>query len=163
MARHDVNVNLFCQLGGGSSALQHALERDSPPDILRMIATHESLDVDSAIYHGSPVLVWAGSRQNPDLLEHLLGRSDIDVNAANTEGRTALHECLLYGSPASVDRPRRRVLEVLLAHKGVRVDIRDNCGKTPSDIAEEGHRTAEVYERLLSRALGPENTATEIE
>lgn len=72
------------------------------------------------------------SINHPAILKYLLERPDIDLNARDREGQTALHKAVLAGNNEAVR---------LLIEKGADYRVSDTKGKLPLDYAiEQGKR-----------------------
>ena len=111
------------------------------PEIVRVLATHECLDVRSWNYAHNPVLVWAACTKNPQLMKLLLARDDIDVNVTGNWGHTPLLRCIYeYYDHKMLRRYHsnfREVLKLLLSQKDINLDVRDEKGRTPARLARK--------------------------
>jgi ankyrin repeat protein len=91
------------------------------------------------------------------LVEHILLSRDVDVNAKDNDGNTALH--LAVASEIASDEACLRTAEVLLEH-GADPKIKNNKGKTPIDLARrEGRReiVGLLRKAILKRTVSQEN------
>ena len=148
-----------------SEILREALEKATPSnsygyaqsrhevEIVRMLATHENLDIHAEYRHSRgvhfPALIHAAYQGRSQLMEFLLARDDVNVNATDSTGSTALHHCLQSGCWIS-DSGAREVLRLLLSHQGIDVHARDNDGRTPAYYARQrGIRSFYVYKKML--------------
>ena len=116
-------------------------------DVVRVLATHEMLDVSSPLYGDIPVLVWAADNLDPYLVKLLLERNDTDVNIRDTYGHTALHSCFLNGYPQEYPGSLE-IAKLLLAQKDINLHIRNFNMEFPADAAEEVG-CLEIYKQLL--------------
>jgi uncharacterized protein len=73
----------------------------------------------------------AVKRGNSDMVELLYKSRDLDVNAVDYLGRTALHNALLLFK----GNKRSSVVRALMQHSDVKIDIREYQGSTAFDIA----------------------------
>jgi RNA polymerase sigma factor (sigma-70 family) len=99
------------------------------------------------LYTGSPAtavpggtaLTWAAAHNDSQTVKILLDRG-LDVNAADAQGRTALHQAIRWG-PHNVD---------LLLQKGAKVNVKTKSGQTPLMVAAESP-FPEVVKALLDK------------
>ncbi len=80
---------------------------------------------------GRPPMGYSRRLDTPRMLQAVRTALDAgaDVNAANAAGRTAMHGAAAIRSTALIE---------LLAVRGARVDVEDNEGQTPLDLATQG-------------------------
>ena len=81
-------------------------------------------------------------------LQRLLDTADTDVNAVDSDGRTALHQAAVHNSQRSVD--------LLLSHASIDVNAKDKEGQTPLVIA-----AATGHEAICLRLLDDERCAAD--
>lgn len=75
----------------------------------------------------------------------LLAEAGVDINAVNERGQTAVH--------GAVYRAADTIIEYL-AQAGARLDVRDELGRTPQQLAESGfNQVSSVIRRERSAAL----------
>ncbi len=100
-------------------------------------------DVNQLDSHGATPLMVAAANGLPEILTLLLENdADIDLQEVETytvgttdwlAGRTALH-CAVYGARGSENENYLEVVRILIEH-GAALDIEDDDGRTPLDIA----------------------------
>lgn len=130
-----------------------AAARTPDPGILRAIAAAGGDPGMPADDGTTPLMAAVGMVQNearlaPEIesleLVTLLAGMDIDVNAVDRRGRTAMH---------GAARLARNALIEVLAERGARVDVADGRGQTPLDVGTVSRPLHPDTERLL-RSLG---------
>lgn len=82
---------------------------------------------------GCTPLHWAAHGGHLECLKRLLGVENCQLNVQNKLGDTALHSAAWKGHSEAVQ---------MLLEKGSRTDIKNNEGKTPSDLANEPQTAA---------------------
>jgi ankyrin repeat protein len=75
---------------------------------------------------GRSPLSYAARKGHWLVIKHLLGEKEIDVNMADNEGKTALHEVYL-----SWEDTMHQMLKLLLAEPALNINTKDHNGKTP--------------------------------
>ena len=105
------------------------LAADADPHLTAADGTHPL--AAAAGTRGRPPMGYSRHLDTPRMLQALRIALDTgaDVNAANDAGRTALHGAAAIRSTELIE---------LLAEHGARVDMEDNEGRTPLDLATEG-------------------------
>jgi Ankyrin repeats (3 copies)/Ankyrin repeat len=88
---------------------------------------------------GGTALTWAAAHNDAETVKILLDRG-LDVNAADDQGRTALHRAISWG-PHNVGR---------LLEKGAKVNVKTKSGETPLMLAAQA-AFSEVVTALLER------------
>ena len=130
-----------------------AAAREPDPGILRAIAAAGGDPGMPADDGTTPLMAAVGMVQNEARLAPeseslelvtLLAGMDIDVNAVDRRGRTAMH---------GAARLARNTLIEVLAERGARVDVADGRGLTPLDVGTVSRPLHPDTERLL-RSLG---------
>ncbi|KAE8553408.1 hypothetical protein EYB25_004790 [Talaromyces marneffei] len=122
-----------------SWSLCYAAERGKL-EIVRNLIRRGS-DVNQRREDGKPPLACAANRGHHLVVKYLLQQEGIDVNMADNEGRTALHEV------SSAETPSEWVLKLLLAEPQLNINAPDKKGRTPLWYALS-HRNSEVVEWL---------------
>jgi ankyrin repeat protein len=78
------------------------------------------------------ILICAAAANSIEIAEPLLARRDLDVNAADDKGDTALH--------LAAGRGHTRIVELLLARPDIRINVRNQLGWSPLTKASfSGH------------------------
>ena len=93
----------------------------------------ENLDLNARDADGMTALHHAFINEYMQVVEALLSFEDIDVNVRGAKGFTALHHAVLLND---LDRATE-VVERLLEHPKIRVNIRRNDGRTPAQLARD--------------------------
>ena len=104
-----------------------ALHLATTGEVAHALLSHPDTNAN-AISFGSTPLHVAVFSMHSDVVRELLAVRGIDVNLADTGGRTPLHVAAIEHEDASV-------VEALLAVRGVNVNARDERGKTPLQYA----------------------------
>jgi serine/threonine-protein phosphatase 6 regulatory ankyrin repeat subunit B len=95
------------------------------------------------------ILICAAAANGVEIAEPLLERRDLDVNAADDKGDTALH--------VASDRGHTRIVELLLARPDIQINLRNQLGWSPLTKASFGGHV-DVVRRLLARSDAEVNT-----
>jgi len=96
------------------------------------------------------ILICAAAANSIEIAALLLGRRDLDVNAADDKGDTALH--------LAAGRGHTRIVELLLARPDIEINLRNQLGWSPLTKASfSGH--LEIVRRLLARSDADVNVA----
>lgn len=122
-----------------SGPLCYAAERGKLESV-RMLLRRGS-DVNQRREDGKSPLACAANEGHHLVVKYLLRQGGIDINLADNEGRTALHEV------TSSETPSEWVLKLLLAEPELNINALDNQGRTPLWYAIS-HRNSEVVEWL---------------
>ncbi|OCT54188.1 hypothetical protein CLCR_00285 [Cladophialophora carrionii] len=130
---------------------------DPSPSIgaISRVLVDNGFELNGAEISGDPLLLWASKRRQDDLVQLILERCSVDVNARDSEGQTALSLAVISGSlttmkmlldagadanrqgkeggaplsyAASMDREEQASL--LLKVKDINVNVQDNDGAT---------------------------------
>jgi hypothetical protein len=104
-------------------------------DTVNMLLEHGAQANEADEFDETPLTLAAGRYSEDEglpIVRRLLQVPDIDVNAVNNKGRTALHEACYYGS--------RLDTVILLLEHGAKVNVSDSDGKTPLMIAAKRPR-----------------------
>ena len=109
--------------------LKHGIEVRA----LWMLEEDETLDRNARDADGLTALHHAFINEYMQVVEALLSFEDIDVNVRGAKGHTALHHAVLLND---LDRATE-VVERLLEHPKIRVNIRRNDGRTPAQLARD--------------------------
>lgn len=110
-----------------------AAARDGATDLVALLLDHGA-PIEARDHLGRGPLYWAAYQGHRATVELLLDRG-ADLHARDLRGDTALH-----GAAGNVVDPA--VLQLLIA-RGARIDVVDDIGFTPLDVAErEGEREA---------------------
>ncbi len=141
IGRHTANTG-DASLGEGSTALMRAaksgdapmikvlLEGGADPRLTQKDGTTAVMIATSArgqrVYAGTASVGTPATDQDALDAVTLLLSAPVDVNAANANGQTALHNAAARGADAIVK---------LLVEKGARLDAKDRLGRLPIDIA----------------------------
>jgi ankyrin repeat protein len=89
------------------------------------------------------ILICAAAANRIEIAEPLLARRDLDVNAADDKGDTALH--------LAADRGHTRIIELLLARSDIQINARNQLGWSPLTKASfSGH--IDIVRRFLARS-----------
>ena len=92
--------------------------------------------------NGWTILICAAAENRIAIVEQLLRRRGVEVNAADDIQNAALH--------IAAERGHTRVVELLLQHSAIQINLKNHMGWTPlSKAAFAGH--VEVVRRLLAR------------
>lgn len=130
--------------------LGYAASRPCCPDLTRLLLSHRNVDVNQKSSSGKAALLSliefqrraygpASHRFNqpaPATLHVLLEQPEIDVNAKDLDGYTALHLAASYGL--------QQIVRILLERSDVNVNVRTNDGKTPLHVATESDYRSQV-------------------
>ena len=141
LKREDIDVNATYKQG--EEILRWAV--DGQTEILtKMLIKHS--DINAAIIDGGPALVWAAKENCETVVKALLlEQENIDVNAMDKGGWTALHRATLKG--------RIEIVRMLLSHPKIDVSAVDkNSGNTAFHQAVDGG-DAEIVQLLLEKGV----------
>ena len=105
---------------------------------LQMLKQDENLDLNARDADGITALQHAFINEYTRVIEALLWEhfEKLDVNVRDAKGRTALHYAVLLNN---FDRATE-VVERLLEHPKIKVNIRRNDGRTPAQLARDTGR-----------------------
>lgn len=121
----------------GWSPLAWALDRPGYPETVRILIEKGRADVNQRDQtSGRSVLAWAASEGFAQIVNYLLGLTDVDKNATDNDGRSPLSYAAANGMI--------HVIELLLRDGEVRADLRDSKGRAPIDWARMNHHDAIV-------------------
>lgn len=147
-------IDNVVNLGGATPFLLAAQAADLRA--MRLLLDHGA-DPHLATYENTTTLMMAAgigfvegrerTRPESDALAAvaLLTESGVDVNAVNERGQTAVH--------GAVYRAADRVVEYLVK-AGAKLDVRDELGRTPQELAESGfNQVSSVIRREKTAAL----------
>lgn len=122
-----------------SGPLCYAAERGKLESVKMLI--RRGSDVNQRREDGKSPLACAANEGHHLVVKYLLQQGGIDINMADHEGRTALHEV------SSSATPSEWVLKLLLAEPELNINALDNQGRTPLWYAIS-HRNSAVVEWL---------------
>ena len=115
---------------------------NADPGAVRAILNQHNLTATSALNPNGETLlhmIALASKEDVEFLDAFISTDNseeqVDVNVADNQGSTALHNAAITNKPAVVGR--------LLA-SGARSDVTDSENKTPRQLAEEGDYTSIV-------------------
>ena len=123
LIRHGADVDARGTNGWG--ALMVACAKGYVPIVERLLAA--GADADSSDVYGWTPLMRAIYEQRNAVVRELLTESDVDLDAVNDHGSSALHLAAIVG-----DRDIARAL----VNRGADMDLADTDGRTAADIAE---------------------------
>lgn len=144
IARSDIDVNVHGN--GGFTALMIAVETDRT-DIVEMLIARPDIDVnvENPKYGHKTALHYAvlTRYENPVMVNLLLSNHpEINVNARDTQGKTALH----YAAKKSNDEEQVSIVTTLIDNKNIDLNIIDSEGKTACDyLMARWHRDGNKY------------------
>lgn len=147
----DTELNVVLPDGEGNTMLHHIALLHRWPDLLGPLLCHPRIDINVIDKDGSTplMLACAAGTHGKEVLDLLLRREDLNVNAQNKDGTTALHE-------AVKDHPNetKESAEMLLHRPDLALNIKDAMGDTPLLAAVKytvgKHRTV-VIDLLLKQ------------
>lgn len=147
-------IDNVVNLGGATPLLLAAQAADLKA--MRILLDHGA-DARLATYENTTTLMMAAgvgfvegrerTRPERDALAavKLLAEAGVDVNAVNERGQTAVHGAVYRAADSIIEH---------LAHTGARLDVRDELGRTPQQLAETGfNQVSSVIRRERSAAL----------
>jgi len=102
----DIDVNIAN--ANGTTPLHQVCQQPDRLELVRLLIGSNKADINAVTATGQTPLHEASSKGSVDKVQELLKRCDIDVNAADNEGNTALHFAIGQGY--------RRVAELLIGH-----------------------------------------------
>jgi ankyrin repeat protein len=105
--------------------IRHLAIPGSPPEPLRLLVDN-GLEVDGLEINGVPLFLWASRGSRDDLVQLILERGSVDVNATDNEGRTALALAVFYGTLTTTQ---------MLLDAGADVNCQDKVGEAPLSYA----------------------------
>lgn len=115
----------------------------TPKFIEDLRAVGGSLDVKND--QGKTALHMAAEKDDPSLIGLLLNNDFENVNATDSNGRTALHAIVASKDQTRSPSYKKRCLEILLKAKSLDPNVRDNNGKTALHIAVENDDVEAVH------------------
>lgn len=154
----------------------HAASRKGHADVIRELLGVPGIDVNQYDVNGTTPLLAAARKGHIEAIELLLSAEGIDVNDRNNAGESALQAAaegghveavrlLLQAKELQINdtggtfafaalhaasrKGRSEVVEALLEHPKIDVNLRDDDGRTPLILAAERGRVA-VVEALLA-------------
>lgn len=88
--------------------------------IVKWLIDHASANIEAHTINGLTALYWSSARGHPEVVSLLLNRG-ADINRANRSGL----------SPLMVAANNRHVgvVELLLSHKGINLEVQDEAGR----------------------------------
>jgi ankyrin repeat protein len=121
LKRQDLAVNR--QDNGGSPAWLYGVEAGRTVEMADALFCNKRVDVNGVLHFWEPPLVYAVRVNNLVLVDALLLREDLRVNAVDIRSQcTALHWAVRYKNEVMIRK--------LLQHPDVAVDVRDGNGDT---------------------------------
>ena len=103
-------------------------------EIMRLLV-EAGADPDFSTEDGSSLLL-AAARSNPECLTYAL-ELQTNANLSNNNGQTALHLLLEIGTDSSLTKGQIVEMLQILAASGANPDIKNNQGKSPTDLVFE--------------------------
>lgn len=179
LGRNDIAVNDVND--EGESALMIAVKLRNL-EIVRLLSAHPEIKVNKRARSGQSVLMrainpefWA--QGNEECIQSLLSVKDLDVNAQDENGLTALHVAMIGGKQLALDlceinkqernpyhvrhafeNARDRQLRQHVAAKSliscgsIKINVADNAGRTPLDYAVAAHKFSNELRLLIEAA-----------
>lgn len=126
----EFNVDVNCQRGEEDPPLILACKCGNT-EAVHLLLEHQDIDVNARDKMGMTALMHTCRVLNNDSVSALLDTS-IDVNAVDDTYQTALH----HVSYSTMDDLDVEIAKMLLSH-GAQLNIEDDDGETPGDIANE--------------------------
>lgn len=139
--RSDVDINATEE--NGMTVLGWVAQSSNAGLMKMLLACTDMNNADQKNKNGITPLMYAARQGRPEVVELLLSRDDVDVNAKDLGDQTPLIYATMFG--------RRGVTELLLSRDGVDVNAKTLFGQTPLMWAARlGHQA--VTEVLLSHS-----------
>ena len=145
----DINIVELCIENGaeltqqtlqGVNALHMAAQGNSPNIMHLLLRKCEGFDINQKDHSGANPLLWSSFCGSEISLTYILAQEDVDINAQNEKGQTALHLAINSLNSRKIVNITKRLLL-----KGADISIKDNKGRTP---IEQCKKQLEKNEKL---------------
>lgn len=103
-------------------------------------------------YDKSTLLQWAAENKAINVIDALLKTGKVDVNAANEEGNTILHNVIFFSEWNGEEGDFAETIKTLVATKNININAKNNLGDTPLHVVvdpDNGIRDKFIVQELL--------------
>ena len=144
VAQEDININMMCN---EDTPLYHALVNDKM-EIFFILAAHDDIDLNTKHLntkygkHKKTMLILATEADNRKIVKKLVSQKDIDLNAKDFFGTTAL----MYAS----QNDYIEIVKILVAQKNTNLNIKDKYNMNALMYATN-HGHPEVFKILAAQ------------
>lgn len=131
-----------------NNELMEAMKKGKMDLVHSILNSDENIDINQRDEGGYTLLMHASLWNDPEIMDELLSKKDIDLNLTNNEGQTALTLAIDDSDADAVNK---------LLDKGARTDIIDEYGFTPLHYASM-HSNFEIFNKIMDSCAAYINT-----